>query len=82
MRELLLKGKLSGLKIVNFDMCESCVMGKQKKLSFLTSGRKLRETKLEFVHIDLWGLSLIAYLGGFRYYITFINDFSRYGFIF
>ena len=28
MRELLSKEKLTGLKTVNFDMCESCVMGK------------------------------------------------------
>ena len=35
MRELLSKGKLPWLKTVNFDMCESCVMGKQKNLVFL-----------------------------------------------
>ena len=42
MKELLSNGKLLGLKIVNFDMCESCVMGKHKKLSFFTGGRKAR----------------------------------------
>ena len=62
MRELLSKGKLPGLKTINFDMCESCVMRKQKKLSFITSGKKLRTTKLELVHIDLWGPSLVASL--------------------
>ena len=77
MRELLLKGKLSGLKTVNFDMCESCVMGKQKKLSFLTDDKKLRTTKLELVHTDLWGPSPVTSLGGSRYYITFIDDCSR-----
>ena len=76
-RELLSKRKLPRLKTVNFDMCESCVMGKQNKLSFLTDGKKLRATKLELVHTDLWGLSLLASLGGSRYYITFIDDCSR-----
>ena len=57
MKELLSKGKLPKLKNVHFDICESCIMGKQKKLSFLTSGRKLRATKLELVHTDLWGPS-------------------------
>ena len=71
------KEKLLRLKIVNFDMCESCVMGKPKKLSFLTDGKKLRATKLKLVHTDLWGLSRVASLGGFRYYITFIDDCSR-----
>ena len=50
MNEHLSKGKLSELKNVHFDMCESCVMAKQKKFSFLTGGRKLRATKLELVH--------------------------------
>ena len=54
MKELLSKGKLPELKNVHFDMCESCMMGKQKKLSFLTSGKKLKATKLDLVHIDLW----------------------------
>ena len=52
-KEPLSKGKLSRLKTVNFDMCESCIMGKQKKLSFLTGGKKLRATKLELVHTNL-----------------------------
>ena len=53
MKELLSKGKLSELKNVHFDMCESCMIRKQKKLSFLTGGRKLRATKLDLVHTDL-----------------------------
>ena len=77
MRELLSKGKLLGPKTVNFDMCESCVMGKQKKLSFLIGSRKLKATKLKMVHTDLWGPFLIASFRGSRYYITFINDSNR-----
>ncbi|RVW86258.1 hypothetical protein CK203_043209 [Vitis vinifera] len=33
--------------------------------------------KLELVHTDLWGPSLVASLGGSRYFITFIDDSSR-----
>ena len=77
MKELLSKEKLPELKNVHFDICESCVMGKQKKLSFLIGGRKLRATKLDLVHTDLWGPSPVASLGGSRFYITFIDDCSR-----
>ena len=35
MKMLLSKGKLSKLKSINFDMCESCILGKQKRVSFL-----------------------------------------------
>ena len=33
MKMLLLKGKLLELKSVDFDMCESCILGKQKRVS-------------------------------------------------
>jgi hypothetical protein len=77
MKILQSKGKLPELKNVDLDICESCVLGKQKKLSFLKVGRTLRPRKLELVHTDLWGPSPVASLGGSRYYVTFIDDFSR-----
>ena len=46
-------------------------------MSFLKTGRTLKAEKLELVHIDLWGPSPVASLGGSRYYITFIDDSSR-----
>ena len=39
MKMLLSKGKLPELKSINFDMCESCILGKQKNMSFLKTGR-------------------------------------------
>ena len=77
MMKLLSKGKLSKLKSVDFDMCESYILGKQKRVSFLKTGRTPKVEKLDLVHIDLWGPSLVASLGGSRYYITFIDDLSR-----
>ena len=77
MKMLLLKGKLPKLKSIDFDMCESCILEKQKNVSFLKTGRTLKAEKLELVHTDLWGPSLVASLGGSRYYITFIDDSSR-----
>uniref|UniRef100_A0A2N9IPG8 Integrase catalytic domain-containing protein n=1 Tax=Fagus sylvatica TaxID=28930 RepID=A0A2N9IPG8_FAGSY len=77
MKVLLSKGKLPNLKSVEFDMCESCILGKQKKVSFLKGGRTPKSKKLELVHTDLWGPSPIASLGGSRYYVTFIDDSSR-----
>uniref|UniRef100_A0A2N9GIS0 Retrovirus-related Pol polyprotein from transposon TNT 1-94 n=1 Tax=Fagus sylvatica TaxID=28930 RepID=A0A2N9GIS0_FAGSY len=79
MKVLLSKGKLPNLKSVEFDMCESCILGKQKKVSFLKGGRTPKSKKLELVHTDLWGPSPIASLGGSRYYVTFIDDSSRKG---
>ena len=46
---------LPGLKCVNMELCESCVYGKQKRVSFVKSGKDKKDEKLEFVHIDVWG---------------------------
>ena len=77
MKILLLKGKLPKLKSIDFDMCESCILGKLKNVSFLKTDRTPKVEKLELVHTDLWGPSPVASFGGSRYYITFIDDSSR-----
>ena len=77
MKMLLSKGKLPELKFIDFDMCENCILGKQKNVSFLKTGRTPNAEKFELVHTNLWGPSPVASLGGSRYYITFIDDSSR-----
>ena len=47
MKMLLSKGKLPELKFIDFDMCESCILGKQKKVSFLKTSRTPKAEKLE-----------------------------------
>ena len=77
MKMLMLKGKLLELKSIDFDMCESCILGKQKHVSFLKTSRTPKVEKLELVQTDLWGPSLVVSLRGSMYYITFIDDSSR-----
>ena len=77
MKMLLSKRKLPELKSIDFDMRESCFLGKQKNVNFLKIGRTPKAEKLELVYTDLWGPSSVASLGGLRYYITFIDDSSR-----
>ena len=52
------------MKFIDFDMYESCILGKQKKANFLKIGRTPKVEKLELVHTNLWGSSSIASLGG------------------
>ena len=75
MKMLLSKGKLPELRSINLDMCEICILGKQKRVSFLKFGWTPKARELELVHTNLWGSSLVASLGG--YYITFLDDSSR-----
>ena len=48
---------LLGLKCVNIDFYESCVYGKQKRMSFVKTGKEKKSDRLELVHIDVWGLA-------------------------
>ena len=46
MKMLLSKGKLAELKSVDFDICESCILGKQKNVSLLKTDRTPKAEKL------------------------------------
>ncbi|KAE8692217.1 Receptor-like serine/threonine-protein kinase SD1-8 [Hibiscus syriacus] len=77
MKKLLSKGKLSDLKNVDVGLCEDCIFGKQKKVSFAKIGKTPKAEKLELVHTDVWGPSPVSSLAGSLYYVTFIDDSTR-----
>ncbi|WVY98453.1 hypothetical protein V8G54_030604 [Vigna mungo] len=77
MRIMHSKGKLPSLQSIEFDMCEDCILGKQKRVSFQRSGRIPKKEILEIVHSDVCGPITISYIGGKRYFVTFIDDHSR-----
>lgn len=57
-------------------MCESCILGKQTKTPFPEIGCRATQL-LELIHTDLGG-SLPPSLGGSRFHLLFIDDYSRY----
>ncbi|KAL5770994.1 hypothetical protein ACOSP7_015148 [Xanthoceras sorbifolium] len=77
MKTLLSKGKLPDLKAVDVGLCEDCIFGKQKKVSFAKIGKIPKAEKLELVHTDVWGPSPASSLSGSLYYVTFIDDSTR-----
>ena len=64
MKVILSKGKLLELKSIESDLCEDCILRKQKKVSFAKVGRAWKPGKLELVHPNLWGLAPVASLRG------------------
>ncbi|KAE8685870.1 cytochrome P450 71A9-like [Hibiscus syriacus] len=52
MKTLLSNGKLPDLKNVDVGLCEDCIFGKQKKVSFAKIGKTPKAEKLELVHTD------------------------------
>ena len=63
-------------QITSLQFCEKCVFGKAIKHKFNTSRQKTKHT-LSYVHSDLWGPSQVPSYGGARYFITFIDDYTR-----
>ncbi|CAL8998208.1 unnamed protein product [Prunus brigantina] len=59
------------------DVCEGCVSGKHHREKFDKEGAWRASYPLELVHTDLCGPMQNESIGGNRYFITFIDDFSR-----
>ena len=36
----------------------------------------------DLIHSDVWGPSPVSSIGGFRYFVLFVDDYSRYNWIF
>lgn len=61
--------------------CVTCLEGKQTRLPFKSS--TTRATKLlEIVHSDICGPMETTSIGGAKYYITFIDDYSKKVFVY
>ena len=81
MKKLNADGLLESLDYESFDTCEPCLMGKMTKTSFSrTMGRAT--DLLEIIHTDVCGPMNVEACGGYRYFLTFTDDFSRYGYIY
>ena len=57
--------------------CEACTLGRQQRNSF-PSGKSWRDTKpLQLVHTDICGPLEPVSHGGNKYFLSFVDDFSR-----
>ncbi|KAL0326609.1 UNVERIFIED_CONTAM: Retrovirus-related Pol polyprotein from transposon RE2 [Sesamum angustifolium] len=57
--------------------CESCELGKHHRASFPPRVEKRSSSPFTLVHSDIWGPCRFESLRGFRYFITFVDDYSR-----
>jgi hypothetical protein len=72
------QGSMSLTSILpNPSLCVSCQKAKSHKLPFQTSDSRF-ETILGLIHCDLWGSAPITSISGYRYYVIFIDDHSRF----
>ena len=81
MKKLHSDGLLESLDYESFETCEPCLMGKMTRTPF--SGTMERGTDLlEIIHTDVCGPMSVSARGGYRYFVTFTDDLSRYGYIY
>ena len=62
--------------------CESCQLGKHTRVSFPKHLDSQTKSPFELVQTYVWSLSQTTSTLGFRYFVTFIDDFSHYTFLF
>ncbi|GJY48019.1 retrovirus-related pol polyprotein from transposon TNT 1-94 [Tanacetum coccineum] len=70
------QGLFSKKSIGTLNFYENCVLGKSHRISYGV-GRHSTQGVLDYVHSDLWGPSQVESLGGKRYFLSIVDDYSR-----
>uniref|UniRef100_A0A1J3K4I8 Retrovirus-related Pol polyprotein from transposon TNT 1-94 n=2 Tax=Noccaea caerulescens TaxID=107243 RepID=A0A1J3K4I8_NOCCA len=79
-KRLVKDGVIPTLDFTNITACVDCIKGKQTKH---TKRGATRSTQLlEIIHTDICGPFDVPTFGGEKYFITFIDDFSRYCYLY
>ncbi|KAH9659677.1 hypothetical protein KPL70_023950 [Citrus sinensis] len=63
------------------EFCNACQLGKLHQFHFSATDIKSKYP-LELIHTDLWGPASVLSMEGYRYYISFVDDYTRYCWIF
>ena len=73
-------GLLERLDFNEFPVYESYLEGKMTKRPFNAKGYRAKDL-LELVHSDVCGPMSIQARGGYEYFITFTDDYFRFGYV-
>ena len=76
-RLMVLSTKYPYISAKKLDVCDTCHLAKQKKLPFTLSS-SCSSKSCELIHMDIWGPCSIISMQGFRYFLTIVDDFSRF----
>ena len=71
---------LDPLGFIDFDICVNCIKGKQTNKRRFEANRT--SDVLELIYTDICGLFPVADWNGQQYFMTFVDDFSRFDYIY
>ncbi|GJX59860.1 putative RNA-directed DNA polymerase, partial [Tanacetum coccineum] len=74
-------GLLKSIDDESFDVCVSCISGKMARKPF-THASERADDLLGIIHSDVCGPFRTTSREGANYYVTFTDDFSRYGYVY
>jgi hypothetical protein len=74
------KGILIFLYYESYETYEAYLLDKIIKTPFI--GKLERSSEFFKIHIDVCGPIMIDVIGGYMYFITYTNDYSRYGYVY
>src|SRR5438270_8185829 len=80
MKYLVSEGILQSLDFSDFDVCIGCIKGKQTKQRRLGSNRS--SDVIELIHTDICGSFPKASWNVQQYFVSFIANYSRYGYLY
>ena len=81
MKKLHKDGFSESLGYESFDACEPCLLGKMTKTPFFGTMERATDL-LEIIHTDVCDPMRIEACGGYRYFLIFTDDLSRYRYIY
>lgn len=80
LREMISKEMVRGMKVMKtaeLSFCEGCVQGKMKRKPFESVGEIRSTRRLQRVHSDVCGPMSVESIGRQKYFVTFIDDYTR-----
>ena len=84
LRTLFNSGFLGNKACLSIDLsfdCTSCKLGKSKVLPFPHHASRASQC-FELIHSDVWGIAPVVSHAHYKYFVTFIDDFSRFTWVY
>uniref|UniRef100_A0A803Q3J9 Integrase catalytic domain-containing protein n=1 Tax=Cannabis sativa TaxID=3483 RepID=A0A803Q3J9_CANSA len=63
------------------DFCDACQLGKMHQFTFKPTANKT-VSPFEIIHTDIWGPSFYTSRDGYKYYLSCVDDFTRFVWIY